>query len=211
MIGIGEVTIIPDIARLNIGVQTQGKDAVTTAQANARRTDAVIKAIRVLGVASADIVTLDYSMGPVYAQKTGQRVTIGYAVSNTVSVVVRKISGAGKIFDAALRTGANVAGGITFATSKPKQAREEALVRAITDATTKAKKIAKTMGVERLRLESFVESSDSTGYRNLSATGSQPILPGYATSVTPLSGGTLQVAATVTVRFTIINAPFVTP
>src|SRR3990172_6379741 len=64
--GQGEVSAVPDIARVSVGVVTQGKDAGKTAVENAKKADAVVSAIVAAGAAKKDIQTARYSVEAQY-------------------------------------------------------------------------------------------------------------------------------------------------
>jgi uncharacterized protein YggE len=199
--GAGEVRVKPDIARLDLGVQTQNADSTKAAQENAARTDAVVKAIRATGVAESDIQTSGYSIFPQYENQPGKNPTItGYQVSNTVRVTVRKIGDTGKAIDAATKAGANFGGGISFDVNDAdkQKALDEALAKAVADARRKATTLAKAAGVSDITLVSIEEGSGS------------PIRPPYpvarmemakADVETPISPGEQSLTASVTLRY----------
>ena len=70
--GQSKVTASPDFATISLGVLTEDKDAKVAQRANAESMDKVIKAIKALGIAEADIQTTNYSIYPVYNYKQKQ-------------------------------------------------------------------------------------------------------------------------------------------
>lgn len=199
--GTGEVTVTPDIARITVGVQTNGKDSTVAAAENATRTDAVIKTIRALGVAQKDIQTEGYNIYPQFDYQKQPAVLTGYQVSNSVRITVRKLSDAGKILDAALKAGANIAGGIAFDISDPEKARDEAMTKAVKDAVRKAKLMAKALGkTQSLTLLELVEGSmgDNSQPRPMlmmAMRGKAEAAP------TPVEAGETKISVTVSARF----------
>ena len=204
--GTGEVRVRPDIARLSLGVQTQGPDSTRAAQENAALTRKVIAAIRAAGVAEKDIQTQNYSIYPQYEQRPvggaggGEprppRI-VGYQVSNTVAVVVRKIADVGKVIDGAVRAGANVAGGISFDLDDPTKAREEAMRKAVADALRKGRVMAEAASVGGLRLVSLVEGGVNYPRSLYEAAN----LARADVGGTPVAAGEQTITATVTARF----------
>jgi len=208
--GTGEVQVRPDLARLNLGVQNQAKDSTAAAEANAALTAKVVEAIKRAGVAERDIQTAGYSIYPQYESRPrpgaapGQdfeQVLVGYQVSNTVRVTVRKIGDTGRVLDAAVKAGANVAQGIAFDLDVPTatRAREEALRLAVADALRKAKVIAEAAGIGPIRLVAVVENG---------AGGVRPVYESLgrvafakADQATPVQPGENTVTASVTVRY----------
>lgn len=204
--GTGEVTVTPDIARVTVGVFTNSKDSTQAASENAQRTDAILKAVRALGVAEKDIQTTDYSVSPQLDYQKQPPVLVRYDVRNAVRITVRKMSDAGKILDAALKAGANVAEGITFDVSDPQKARDEALVKAVADATRKATIVWKAVPIDdeirKLRPLRLMELTEG------SAGGFPPSMPmarmamtDSALANTPIQAGEMKITVTVSARF----------
>ena len=201
--GTGEVTVTPDVARITVGVQTRGKESTAVAAENAQKIDAVIKAVKALGVADKDIQTENYNLNPQFDYQKQPPTLTGYEVNNSVRVTVRKISDAGKVLDAALKAGGNVAGGIAFEVSNPEKAQDEALAKAVADALRKATLMAKAAGMtSKPRLVMLSE-----GIVN----NRQPIMPMArmamaemaASAPTPVQPGETKITATVTVQYSV--------
>src|SRR5688572_18407853 len=85
----------PDIATAQVGVQTRGEDPGQAMEDNNARMEALIAALKGLGIADQDIQTTNFS---VYAQQdynpqTGETLeTITYVVDNTVNITVRDLA-----------------------------------------------------------------------------------------------------------------------
>jgi uncharacterized protein YggE len=204
--GKGEVLVKPNIARITLGIQNQGKEASGVAQENAQKTDALIKAIKVTGVADKDIRTSGYNLYPQYdykAQEQGKAPEIvGYQASNTVTVTVRKIADSGKVIDTAIKAGGNAASGILFDLEDDAAAQDEALQKAVADATRKAKAIAKAIGTQGLFLVGVQESNYSAPrpmFREAMVARSADVAP------TPIQPGEQTVTANVSVRFQFVD------
>ncbi len=196
--GSGEVNVRPDLARISLGVQNQATDSTAAAQTNTDRTAKVIEAMKRAGVAERDIQTSNYSIYLQYDSrpKPGQsglseQVVAGYQVSNTVRVTVRKIADAGRVLDAAVKAGANVAQGIQFDLDVPTaaKARADALRAAVTDALSKARVIADAAGVKQIVLVAIIENGAQGIIRPVyegmammkSADAATPVQPGENT------------------------------
>jgi uncharacterized protein YggE len=211
--GTGEVKVTPDIAQVMLGVITQDKDATRAGQANAAKTDAVIKAIRAAGIPEKDVQTSGYSLNPVYQGGLGgsgggnqNQPPALYEARNSVTVTVRNISDTGKVIDAAIKAGANLAGGISFSLNDEAagKARDEALRRAVTDAKRKAVVIAKAASTGAIDLAAIIENGVAfpRPYTDFSAMAARGM---PAPAVTPVTPGEQSVTATVTIRYTINN------
>lgn len=149
--GVGTVLAKPDRARVTLGVETRGPDVALAAKQNALRLDAVIGALRRLGVEAKDIQTIGFGVGATdYNAKTRQ-------VSNALEVTIRKLTDAGKIVDAALKAGANTASELAYELINPEPLHDQALQQAVRDAQRKARALAQAAGGGSLSLESLTE------------------------------------------------------
>lgn len=203
--GRGEVSVKPDVARIEMGVRTEAKEVTAAVQTNATKMDAVLKAIRGAGVDEKDIITTNYAISPVYQQPRpnvgGEPKVTGYQVYNTVRVTVRKIADAGKVLDAATQAGANIAHGISFDLSEEARSKAygDALTKAVTEARQKAVAIAKAANLTELILHSITEQAGFSAPMQMAAFGGERA----ADVQTPVAAGQMTVSASVTVRFLI--------
>ncbi|MES2462854.1 MAG: SIMPL domain-containing protein [Armatimonadota bacterium] len=207
--GTGEVQVKPDIARISLGVQNQGREASGVTQENAQKTDALIKAVKAAGVADKDIQTSGYSIYPQYEQNqlggfspsTGmprEPKIVGYQASNMVTVTVRKVGDTGRIIDAAIKAGGNTSNGITFDVADKASSGDAALQKAVADAVRKAKVIAKAAGAANLFLVGIQEG----GYTPPRPMYGQAMMArGADVASTPVQPGEQSVTANVAVRF----------
>ena len=148
--GNATVTLAADTASLQIGVNTR-KDTVQEAQVeNTELINAVIAAIRQLGIGEKDIVTSQFNVhsGYDYSYDTaGKEVrTAYYQVDNMLSVTIRDLSQIGAVLDAAMAAGANTTYGISFSSTQENEAYQKALARAVEDAAKKAQVLAAAAG-----------------------------------------------------------------
>jgi len=143
----GEVRIAPDRATIHLAVQTRATTAAAAATENAQRQQRVIAAIRALGIAQDQISTVGYSVSPEHRYEPNREPrVVGYVVTNTVVVDVRRIEQVGPVIDASLGAGANQISGLRFYSSTAEEARREAMTRAITSARRDAEVMARAAG-----------------------------------------------------------------
>jgi uncharacterized protein YggE len=202
VLGTGAVYVAPDIAHISAGVRTRNEDSVKAARDNAARADAVIKAVRALGVAEKDLRTEGYNLSPQMRYDEGKDpVVTGYEVSNNIRITVRRLADAGVILDAAIKAGANVAGGIEFDLSDETahRAKDDALTKAVADATRKAFVMARAAKAGRIDLMKVTEGAPAMNYP-------RPVMfsaRAAAAPATPVSAGEQSVTANVTVRYSL--------
>jgi len=154
VVGVGRVNLVPDIARINIGVEFRA-DMVAEAKAEVDRQMAdIMAALSELGVADKDIQTAYYSIyyeptstsGPV-PEGIAEEVQGVYRVSSTLEVTVRDIERAGAVLDGAIAAGANQVYGVTFTVSDDQKWETEARQKAVADARVRALEYAELTGL----------------------------------------------------------------
>lgn len=195
----GKVTVVPDVARVNLGITTTKGTVKAAREAAAGTMTAIIAAIKGLGVADADIQTTSLSLYPQYGSGSTPRV-VGYQISEQVQITVRDLDKAGDVVDTATAKGATDVNGISFELADPVKAQNDARASAVTAARASAQAMA---GAANVNLGAVVSITDSTppspifyGY------GAQKAAP-VADTATPVQPGTQDLSATVTVIFEI--------
>ena len=148
----GEARVTPDRAQIFIGVQTRAATAAQAGADNARKTRAVIDAIRGRNIPAEQIATSEYNLYPEYDHREPAREgpqtprVVGYVANNTVRVEVRRLDQVGAVIDAALAAGANMVNTIQFFASNVDAARRAALAEAVSRARGDAEALAKAAG-----------------------------------------------------------------
>ena len=143
---IGETTIVPDLAVVNLAVSGTGKELARTRDDVNSRASAVLARLREVGVADADIQAPDVSIHPQYDYAKGQRLT-GYRVGRSMTVRVRELQRLGDVLDGIAAAGANEVHGAQMASSDPAAAEHASVARAVDAARAKAEAIATAAGV----------------------------------------------------------------
>jgi uncharacterized protein YggE len=147
--GQGEVTVVPDLATLWLGVEAQA-DTVTEAQAQAQEAmDNVMAALDDSGVDEDDIQTQYFSVDQVTRWDDDEYVVIGYRVTNMVTVKVRDVDAVGAVIDAVVEAGGDFIriNNIAFSVDDPSDYYEEAREEAMNDAREKAEQLADLAGI----------------------------------------------------------------
>lgn len=159
LVATGEVSRVPDIARINAGVVTQAPKATDAIQQNARQMNRVIAALKRAGIAERDIQTSSINLNPEYRYAENQPpVLTGYRASNEVTVRFRDIAETGAILDALVAEGANQINGPMLTIDKPEAALDEARQQALSKARARAELYARALGKQVKRILSISES-----------------------------------------------------
>ncbi len=154
VVGQGQASGTPDIAHINIGVDTTGASAQEAMNANKQQMTALLEKLGALGLADKDIQTSNYSIYteqqqsplPMEGQLAGGEKMV-YHVSNQVNVTVRDTSKLGDVLDQAVGAGANNIYGVYFEVSDTSKLEATAREKAIADAKARAESLAKLSGV----------------------------------------------------------------
>jgi uncharacterized protein YggE len=195
--GTGKVDARPNRAEVSFGVVTDGRTARGALAANSAGAQRVIAALRSAGVEERDIQTQQVSITPVL-DESGRGVT-GYQARNTVLARIRDLGRAGAVIDAAVEAGANEVYGPTMSVADRAAVERGALQAAMADARARAQALASAGGVSLGRVLTIVEGGGGV---------MPPPMP-YAAAdravaeSTPVSPGTEEVGAVVTVTFAV--------
>ncbi|HDQ22683.1 MAG TPA: DUF541 domain-containing protein [Candidatus Uhrbacteria bacterium] len=158
--GEGKVTAIPDIAMVNLGLETEKIDVTEAQDINSQTMNSLIEKLKTLGIASEDIQTTNYSIYPRYDWKDGMQVLRGYIVNQNVTVKIRQTDKIDQVLRIAGELKLNQIGGLSFGIDQPEVYRQEARVKALENAKEKANELARVMGVKLGKVVSFSENEN---------------------------------------------------
>jgi uncharacterized protein YggE len=200
--GSGQARVAPDEATVRLGVLAQAPTAREAQGQVNRSAQAVLDALRKLGVPAERIQTTGLSLNPQYAQgrpDEGPRIT-GYQAANTVSVRLDDLAKVGPAIDAGLASGANNLDGVDFGLRDDGAAKAAALADAVRSARVKAEALARALKVRLVEILEVAEGGVSispppTPFRGRALAA--------AMVATPVSAGELGVEASVTIRWRI--------
>ncbi len=144
----GEAESVPDLAIIQIGVETRATTAKAASEANAGKSEAIARALARFGVADKDIQTSNLSVTQVdWGKYKGQ-----FQASNVLRVRLRDAVKSGEAIAAVTDAGANVLSGPDLQISDPEKANRGAYVAAYKAARTRAEAYAEAAGMEISRV-----------------------------------------------------------
>ncbi|HXG73529.1 MAG TPA: SIMPL domain-containing protein [Candidatus Nitrosotenuis sp.] len=166
--GTATTSVDPDLVNIQFGVEVQKETAKDAFDANTKQMNAIVDAIKAVGITDDEISTAQLTIYPVYEsyqdKVTGvykQRLT-GYSVSNIIRVETAKMSLASDIIDGAVAAGANRVDSVYFTLSPKRQMQvsDDLLAEAIKNAQSKAEKALaplnyQVIGVKHVSLSEF--------------------------------------------------------
>ena len=193
--GRASIRVRPDIANVNIGIATEGRELRVVQESNARLSLQVISALKRMGIEENDIQTQGYFISTEYDFIDGRQVFRAYRVTHNLNVTVRDIDRVGAVVDTAVASGANQIGGITFDIHNPTKYYRRALELAIEDAKEKAEILAKQNDTILCRTPiSIKEETEATAVP-------QEVGLLKAAAPTPIQPGQMEITAVVKVDF----------
>ncbi len=177
--GTGEVLTVPDVASFSFSVTEEGKTAGDAQSKATQKMNAIIDAVKAMGIDEKDIKTISYNSYPKYEYSSsvcpaystreggapvycppGKQVLTGYEVSQSILVKVRETDKAGEVLTKVGGLGASNISGLDFVVDDLDAVQAEARDKAIADAKEKAKVLAKSLGVKLVRIVSFNEGGN---------------------------------------------------
>lgn len=200
--GEGSVTVKPDIARINLGVETEALTAGEAQKRNAELMTKVVNKLKTLGLMEKDIQTTGFKLYPVrqYFKEINREKITGYRVVNQVTVTVRDLAKLGEVIDSSIKAGANNIDNVFFSVESVKKWQEKAIAEAIKNARSKAEGIAKASGVKIRKVISIIESNVDLRPFVMNEFQKRTLA---ADAVTPIEMGSVKVNANVQMNFSI--------
>ena len=205
--GEGEVTTVPDIATLRLGIEAL-KDTVEEAQTEAAEAmDRVMEALDDNDVDEKDIKTEYFSVHQVttWDDKKDEEVVIGYRVINMVTVKVRDVEEVSSIIDAVIEAGGDLirVDDISFSVDDISVYQDMAREKAMADAKSKAAQLARVAGVSLGKPTYISESIYMPSPYPRMAVMEMP--EAAAMPETPISPGETEITLTVQVTYAILD------
>lgn len=189
--GNGEVRVRPDLAQVQLGVETEAKTASDAREQNAAKVTKIIQAIKALGIPDNQIRTSTFQIQPVRRSDQpnipGTPPIVGYDVTNMVTATTDKFDLVPKIIDDSVAAGANRIDNVSFMLRDDSAARQTALKEAVADAIANAETMARELKIGLASVYSVQQGGvgvvpPSIIYRAMGAAPSPtPILPGEVT------------------------------
>ncbi|SDH46672.1 SIMPL domain-containing protein [Alteribacillus bidgolensis] len=192
--GAGSILTEPNIAKVQLGVVTQGRELRVAQQENAVIMNQVVTSLVEAGIYEENIQTVDFFITPQYDYVDGKQEFREFQVTHMIAVTIDNLNQTGNIIDTAVENGANRVSDIHFSLENAQPYYLQSLRFALDDASAKAQTTAETM---QLRLDpapvDIKEQFTSPNVRDSPQTLALP-----AVSIEP---GQLTITAQVEVQF----------
>lgn len=203
VVGQGSVMITPDVASLSLSVTRSAPRSAPALSAANRRVDAIIHAVRALGVPASGIQTetVNTSCGRVRVGPKGDKHRIRRCTADESLSITSTATIVGAVIDAATHAGASSINGPDFSFANPSAGMAAAEKAAITNAQSQADAAAAQLGDIVTGVQSLSLNPQSGGtVTPVTAPSKATGAPSAPTTIHP---GVQEVDATVAVVFTI--------
>lgn len=211
--GEGSLTMVPDVAKLDLGVEATGKTVAIARGQAATAMAAMIASLKGNAVADTDIQTRSFNIAPQYqwtevvqnGARTNKQVLVGYTVTNTAAVKIRDMDSVGPILDDVAAAGGDATriNGIRFTVDDTSPLTNQLREEAVADAMDKASQFAALTGVGLGRLMFISESGSGEPQVRAYPEAEYGRALAVAAPPTGISGGELEISMRVQAVFAI--------
>lgn len=156
--GTGSITMAPDMATIDAGIETNSANANDAISQNNAKYERVVTALENLGIARADITLAYYNVSfnpPPRVARPNSDERYGYTVSRNFTVKVGQIGKAGAVSDACTSAGATTINGVSFGLADSSAPRSRATAKAVADARANAETLAQAAGLRIISIKSI--------------------------------------------------------
>ncbi|MBV8055260.1 MAG: SIMPL domain-containing protein [Deltaproteobacteria bacterium] len=197
--GNSEVQAAPDLATLEIAIETHAASADQAAGLNGALAQKVRDALMSKLANKGTMWTGGYSLFPEYTEpREGKPTVSGYRAENSISVQTGELGLVGPLIDAAIGAGANRIDTLNYSLRADSKARSEAIAKAARDAQTQASALADALGV---KLGPVIKASTESQVRPVPIARFASSAAMAANVQTPIAAGQVTVPATVSLTY----------
>jgi uncharacterized protein YggE len=199
--GQATVTSPPDEAIVVLTVENDASNPTEAMNATSTKSQQMLDRLKSAGIRESAIQTSSITLYPVrtYDPNTGKETLTGYRAQNSIRVTLQDAPTVAKVLAVGVETGATLVSGPDWRLRDDSQAVNEALKQAVAHARTKAESLATaggfSIGEVLIMNEGTVQVPVPPIYARGEAADSAKVIE------PPVSGGMLDVTATVTVTF----------
>lgn len=198
--GVGQVAVVPDMARITLGVTHRAEVAEDALSAVSQDVARILGVISAAGIAEKDLQTTGFYLRRLDNRNRPRELEdapAGFESGNLVTVRLRDIATVGRVISKAAEAGVNDIRGISFEMQDNRALLEQARQLAVKDAMTKAQQIAGAAGVDLGKVLRINEGGGGGGRGQMLAEASS--------RAAPIQAGEVLTQASVTMVFEIVQ------
>ncbi|MBT4540000.1 SIMPL domain-containing protein [Candidatus Woesearchaeota archaeon] len=150
--GDAETEVMPDEVVIRLSVVTEGKEAESVQNENANKMNAVMEALKKVGIKEDEIETTGYNLYPwkEYDYNLRKQIDKGYRLSQTITLTTSDVDKTGEYLSVAVKNGINQVDNVNFQLSDEleNQVKDALVAEATTNAKEKAKTLAENLEIK---------------------------------------------------------------
>lgn len=209
--GVAELKVPADQMEVDLSVVSEAADAETALAHNARAVEAVVAALKSLGLRPDEYRSGQFRIQPQWTPPPRnpppdwRAEIVGFSVSSPLYVVSKKHEVVGPLIGAVVAAGANQIDAVRFSLSEPRRYRKQAIDEATKNALEDAQTLAHAAGVRLVEVRSLTVDDASFVPLQASAEGfiAQRAKLAADSIVPPFNPGDTTVSARVSVTYRI--------
>lgn len=200
--GQGKVTVIPDVAKVTLGIEESGSSLAAVQKSVNQKSKSLVDSLKKLGIGEKDIKTTSYNVYPDYDYESRPQKITGYRVSINYEVKVKDFDKVNEVVVVATQNGANVVGNISFDVNEEtkKKKLDEAREEAVKEAKDKAQSLARAAGVS---LGKILNISEFPGFEPPTPFALKEGVGGIEPARPEITPGETEISVTVSISFEI--------
>lgn len=154
----GKATVIPDIAKVEMGAYTSATIVADAQNKNTEIMNNLFVKLEEMGIEKTDVQTTLYTINPHYdySEERGN-VLSGYDVTHNVKIKIRDLNKAGAVLGLASTVGLNLTGSLQFEVDDVEVYRAQARKDAMKKLADKATQISQALGIKFVSVTSYNE------------------------------------------------------
>lgn len=201
----GKVTVVPDIAKVTVGIDEQGQSLKQVQDSVNKKSKALTDSLKKVGVNEKDIKTVNYSVNPEYDYQNQPYKINGYSVSTSYEIKITDFELVNDVLVLATESGANVVGNISFEVNEETREKklQEAREMAVDKAKQKAEGLAKASGIILGKIINVTESMGLDYPRPIAYAKEMSLSSGDSPEVANVTPGETEISVTVNLSFEI--------
>jgi uncharacterized protein YggE len=207
--GEAKLLVAADQVSITLGVVSEEKTAKKATLKNSQKMQAIITALKQLGLTDKDYKTQNFRVNPVWSSRPNnvgsqwRPKVIAYRVNNRLSVTTTKLAIVGELVADTLAAGANQVDSMMFSLSNPRQYRQQAIQQAMKNAKEDAQSLVQASGDKIVRtLSLHLDNTSATPIRaRTEKMAHSRLMAADAASVPPIDSGDITVRASVSVVY----------
>ena len=204
--GTAERMVQPDLAYIELGVETRGDTAQSAVAQNAEIMSRVMQQLQAASIAKEDLATSNFSLSPQYHYPKGEApVLTGYLASNLLRITLRgeDLGRIGEVIDITTEAGINKVQNITFTVEKSQELELELLAEAVKNGKKKAQIMAQAADVKLGKLLDLSNSYASILPFRMNVREDFAVMKTAAS--TPIQPGEIKISAQVNLQYDLGN------